>query len=119
MDEQIVRERAEAFRQALLAGDIGLASHDMSPELQRNLGPVVAMLPLPLSEAALELVEMTGTGYRAVLSLVGESGDTRLETRWKEREGQPTMVEASHLPDEPMPEAPTSDSAEPKERTPG
>ena len=25
----------------------------------------------------------------------------RLETRWKERDGQPTMVEASHLPEEP------------------
>jgi hypothetical protein len=32
-----------------------------------------------------------------VVRLVGESGETRLETRWKDRDGKPTMVEASHL----------------------
>lgn len=108
MDEQIVRERAEAFRDALLAGDIGQASQFMSRELQQNLGPVVAMLPLPLSEGAIEAVEMTGSGYKAVLNLAGESGSTRLETRWKERDGQPTMVEASHIPEEPEPMAEVS-----------
>ena len=101
----MIRDRAESFRQALLAGDIGEASVDMSSELQRNLGPVVGMLPLPLTDATLETVESTGSGYRALLSLVGESGTIRLETRWKERDGHPTMVEASHVPDEPMPAA--------------
>jgi hypothetical protein len=97
MDEQTIRERTQAFTDALKSGDIGLASREMSPELQRNLGPVVAMLPLPVSDAMIEAVEMTGTGYRAVVRLVGESGETRLETRWKDRDGKPTMVEASHL----------------------
>lgn len=101
MDEQSVRERAQALNDALLAGDIGKASQGMSPELQRNLGPVVAMLPLPLTSASVEAVEMSGKGYRAVLALEGDEGSTRLETRWKERDGQPTMVEASHVPDQP------------------
>jgi hypothetical protein len=113
MDEQIVRERAEALRDALMAGDIGQASREMSPELQRNLGPVVAMLPLPLTEATVESVEMTGTGYRAVLNLVGDEGSTRLETRWKDRDGRPTMVEASHVPEEPPPPVEDEESAEP------
>jgi len=111
MDEQIVRERAQALCEALLAGDIGKASTDMSPELQRNLGPVVALLPLPLTGASIEAVEMTGTGYRAVLALAGDSGSTRLETRWKERDGTPTMVEASHVPEEPAP-LPTDEAGE-------
>lgn len=101
MDEQLVRERVQAFADALKAGDIGRASQEMSPELQRNLGPVVAMLPLPVSAAVTESVEMTGTGFRAVVTLTGESGETKLETRWKERDGKPTMVEASHLTEEP------------------
>jgi hypothetical protein len=103
MDERMVRERAEAFRDALLAGDIGQASQEMSRELQQNLGPVVAMLPLPLTEATVEAVEVTGSGYRAVLNLVGDAGSTRLETRWKDRDGRATMVEASHIPEEPPP----------------
>ena len=92
MDEQSIREHAQAFADALRGGDIGEAAKAMSPELQRNMGPVVAMLPLPLTEATVESIEMTGTGYLAVLHLVGDEGAIRLETRWKERDGQPTIV---------------------------
>jgi hypothetical protein len=103
MDEQSIREHAQAFADALHAGDIGEAAKAMSPELQRNMGPVVAMLPLPLTEATVESVAMTGTGYLAVLHLVGEESAIRLETRWKERDRQPTIVEASHQPEAPPP----------------
>ena len=102
MDEQSVREHAQKHCEALLSGDIGLASQSMSRELQSNLGPLVAMLPLPLTSATLESVEMTGKAYRAVLHLVGDEGEIRLETRWKERDGQPTIVEASNLPEAPV-----------------
>jgi hypothetical protein len=103
MDEQAVREHAEAHAKALLAGDIGQAAQEMSKELRSNLGPVVAMLPMPLTEASVESVTMTKTGYLAVLRLVGETQTIRLETRWKDRDGRPTMVEASHVPEEPPP----------------
>ena len=101
MDEQSVREHAQAHCDALLSGDIGLASQEMSRELQSNLGQLVAMLPLPLTAARIESVEMTGKAYSAVLNLVGDGGTIRLETRWKERDGRPTMVEASHIPEAP------------------
>jgi hypothetical protein len=104
MDEQSVREHAQAHCDALLSGDIGLAAKEMSRELQANLGPLVAMLPLPLTAATVESVEMTGKAYRAVLSLVGDSGSIRLETRWKDRDGRPTIVEASHIPEAPAPQ---------------
>jgi hypothetical protein len=110
MDEQSVREHAQAHCDALLAGDIGLASQEMSRELQANLGPLVAMLPLPLTAASIESVEMTGKAYRAVLNLVGGSGSIRLETRWKERDGRPTIVEASHIPE--APPAPSPEDGE-------
>jgi hypothetical protein len=114
MDEQTVREHATAHCEALRAGDIGQASQDMSRELQANLGPLVAMLPLPLSDAEVEGVEMTGTAYRAVLRLTGESGETvHLETRWKDRDGRPTIVEASRLSEEPEAAPETSEPPEP------
>jgi hypothetical protein len=101
MDEPSVRERAQAFSDGLLAGDVGRAAEEMSRELRANLGPLVAMLPLPLTEARVESVEMAGTAYIAVLHLVGDEGSIRLQTRWKERDGRPTMVEASHLQEAP------------------
>ena len=112
MDEQAVREHAQAHADALLAGDIGKASGEMSPELQRNLGPIVAMLPMPMTEASIESVESTPTGYKVVLHLVGEGDELRLETRWKDRDGRPTIVEASRVHEEP---APSVEEAEPAE----
>jgi hypothetical protein len=102
MDEQAVREHAQAHADALLAGDIGKAAQEMSRELQHNLGPIVAMLPMPMTEASIQSVESTPTGYKVVLHLVGEGGDLRLETRWKDRDGRPTIVEASRVHEEPM-----------------
>ncbi|MGH2463110.1 MAG: hypothetical protein ACRDFZ_05740 [Candidatus Limnocylindria bacterium] len=102
MDEQAVRARAQAFCEALRAGDIGRAAEEMSHELRSNLGPLVAMLPLPLTEAVVASVDMTGKGYRAVMRLVGETDTFLLETRWKDRDGRPTIVEASRVHEEPV-----------------
>lgn len=97
MDEQAVREHAQAQCDALLAGDIDGATAQLSNELRSNLGHVVALLPLPLTAATVDTVERTGTGYLAVLHLVGETDEVRLQTRWKDRDGRPTIVEVSHI----------------------
>lgn len=109
MDPAIVRDHAETFCSALLEGDMTRASESLSRELRANLGELVAILPLPLTEATIDSVEVGGSGYVAMLRLVGESGSIQLQTRWKERDGQPTIVEASHVaevqPSEPVAEA--------------
>jgi hypothetical protein len=97
MDEQMVREHAQAQCDALLAGDVERAAEHLSNELRRNLGQLVSMFPMPLTAASVETVERTPSGIQAVLHLVGESAETRLETRWKDRDGRPTIVEVSHL----------------------
>ena len=97
MDPQAVRERADAFRTALVSGDMDRAAEELSRELRSNLGPIVAILPLPLIEATVESVEVGGSGYVVVLELIGESGAIRLQTRWKDRDGRPTIVEVSHI----------------------
>ena len=102
MDEQLVRDHAQATCEALLAGDIGKAAAEMSKELRANLGSIVGMLPLPLTEATVESVEMTPHGYRAILHLVGDGGTLSLETRWKDRDRRPTIVEASRVHEEPV-----------------
>jgi hypothetical protein len=44
MDEQAVRDHAQAHCDALLAGDIGKAAEEMSKELRANLGSIVGIL---------------------------------------------------------------------------
>jgi hypothetical protein len=97
MDEPVVRERAQALCDALLAGDVDRAITDFSAELRRNLGEVLALLPLPASDVAIESIERSGAGFSVVLRLVGESEEVQVQTRWKDRAGRPTVVEASHL----------------------
>ena len=97
MDEQTVRAQAEAFGQALVDGDIDRAIGHFSQELRRNTGEVIALLPLPLSEVAIESIDRSGSGENVVLRLVGESEEASLLTRWKERDGEPTIIEVSHL----------------------
>lgn len=97
MEEAAVREHADAYCGSLLAGDIERAAEELSNELRANLGQMVAMLPMPLTSATVESLERTASGFRAVLHLIGESSETRLETRWKERDDRPVIVEVSHL----------------------
>lgn len=113
MDQQAVRDRAQAHCDALLAGDVERAAAELSKELRSNLGQFVVLLPLPLTEATIESVEPGGAGIVAILHLVGE-GDVRLQTRWKERDGKPTIVEVSHLT-EPAAEALDEEASEPEE----
>jgi hypothetical protein len=97
MDEQTVRGRAQAMCDALVAGDVERAIADFSPELRRNLGEVLALLPLPARAAEIETLDHGGSGYRVVLRITGESDEAQVQTRWKDRDGSPTVVEASHL----------------------
>jgi hypothetical protein len=114
MDAEIVREHAQAYCDALLAGDIDKAVEQFSQELRQHIGELVSQIPLPLTEATVESVEVGGKGYIANLLLVGESGTAKVLTRWKDRDGTPTLVEASHVvekPAAPPEEASTEESA--------
>ena len=62
MDEEAVRARAQALCEAIVAGDIDRAIEDFSKELRQHLGEVIALLPLPASEATIESIEHSGSG---------------------------------------------------------
>jgi hypothetical protein len=97
MDEEDDREHAQALCEALVAGDIDRATEDFSAELRHNLGEVIALLPLPSTEATIVSIEHGGSGYNVVIRLVGETEEVQIQTRWKDRDGKPTLIEASHL----------------------
>ena len=98
MDEADVREQADAMCAALVDGDIGRATEAFSRELQQHLGEVISLFPLPATEATVDSIERgASSGFTVVIRLVGESEEVRVQTRWKDRDGHPTVVEASHL----------------------
>jgi hypothetical protein len=97
MDEQEVRQHAQAICEAVAGGNVDRLIEDFSPELRRNLGEVISLFPLPSKEAAIESVAQGGSSYVVVLRLTGESEEVQVQTRWKDRDGKPTVVEASHL----------------------
>jgi hypothetical protein len=97
MDDDAVRVRAQAVCDALAAGDIERASEDFSVELRRNLGEVLALLPLPANEVEIQSIERGGSGFNVVLRVAGEIDEVLIQTRWKDREGEPRMVEVSHV----------------------
>ena len=97
MDENDVRSSAQAVCDALVAGDVDTAIGYLSEELKRNLGEVVALLPLPATEVAIESIERGASAFVVVVRLVGESHEDLLQTRWKDRDGDPRIVEVSHL----------------------
>jgi hypothetical protein len=97
IDEQAVRDHAQGHLDALIAGDVDRALQDLSKELRSQPGELMAMLPLPLTAGEIETVDLAASSYTAVLHLVGETDETRLQTRWKERDERPTIVEVSHL----------------------
>jgi hypothetical protein len=97
MNEDDVRERAQAMCDALVAGDVERATADFSEQLRHNLGEVLVLLPLPATEATVESVELGASSYTVMLRVVGATEEVEVQTRWKDREGEPKVVEASHL----------------------
>jgi hypothetical protein len=99
MTEDEVRQRAAAICRSLVAGDVGQVVAALSDELQRNPGEVVAMLPQPAVAAEVARLEGTGGGaaFVAILDVTSETEHLELQTRWKERNGEPRIVEVSHL----------------------
>lgn len=97
MTEDDVRRQAGLVCDALVAGDIDAVIATFSDELKRNIGEVLALLPMPTSEATIESLERGGSSHVVVINLVGETDEVQLETRWKDRDGEPRIVEVSHL----------------------
>lgn len=112
MEEGDVRTAAQAVCNALVAGDVDAAIGYLSEELKRNLGEVVALLPLPATEATIESIERGPAAFVVVVKVIGEAHEDQLQTRWKDRDGEPRIVEVSHLGRVERPETAGSDEEE-------
>jgi len=111
MNEDDVRTSAQEVADALVAGDVDAAIEHLSDELRRNLGEVVALLPLPATEATIMSIERGASAVVVVVRVTSEAEEVELQTRWKERDGVPRIVEVSHLSRVERPVTPSEDEA--------
>jgi hypothetical protein len=113
MDEAAVRSSVAQFGDALVAGNVDSAIEHFSDELKRNLGEVVALLPLPATDVTIQSVERATSAVVVVLQVASETADDELQTRWKDRDGTPRIVEIGHLrrTERAIPEEPEGDEA--------
>lgn len=109
MNVDDVRASAQQVAEALVAGDVETAIGFLSDELRRNLGEVVALLPLPATEAAITSEERGATAVVVVVRVTSETQEVELQTRWKDRDGTPRIVEVSHLGRVERAEVPSAD----------
>ncbi|HEX2050235.1 MAG TPA: hypothetical protein VHJ34_06320 [Actinomycetota bacterium] len=95
MDENVVRERAQAHGDAVVAGDLRRAGGDLTKEAAAQAPAVMAKLPRPLRSARVEAVTAAGDDFVARTSYEGDDAATTVDSRWAERDGKVSIVELS------------------------
>jgi hypothetical protein len=93
MDENRVREQAQAHGDAVARGDLNAAGGDLTTEAMAGAGDVMKQLPRPVREAAVLDVTVDGDVFVARISYRGEDDEKLVESRWVDRDGVPKIVE--------------------------
>jgi hypothetical protein len=92
MDESIVRRRAEAHAEAVVAGDLRRAASDLAETAREGASGVMAKLPRPLVGADVVSVDQTGEEAVARIRYFGDGAETIVASRWADRGGRPMIV---------------------------
>jgi hypothetical protein len=92
VDENTVRERAQAHGNAVVGGDLGRAGADLSGEARMQAGDVMKQLPRPVTSAEVTAVAVEGDEAVARIRYSGENQETDVESRWAERAGEPKII---------------------------
>jgi hypothetical protein len=93
MDEQSVREHAQAHGDAVARNDLRTAGSDLAPEGMKTAQDVMGQLPRPVREAKVFDVTSEGAAVVALIRYRGESEEKVVESRWEERDGTPKIVD--------------------------
>ena len=94
MDENAVREHAEAHGRAIETGDLRRAGSDVAEEFQPRLPEVMREMPRRVTSAEVVRVEPAdGDEYFAHIRYAGDDKEVTLQSRWAERNGRPMIVD--------------------------
>lgn len=93
MDEETVRERAQAHGDAVVRNDLRAAAGDLSPEVMKVAQDVMGRLPRPVEAAEVSDVRSDGAAIVAQIRYRGGSEEKLVESRWEEQEGTPKIID--------------------------
>lgn len=93
MDEQTVRQRAQAHADATVAGDLRKASDDLTTEAMAQAPAVMKSMPGKLTACEVASVEAQGDEFVAVIRYVGDAGEVTVASRWAERGEEPRITD--------------------------
>lgn len=92
MDENTVRQHAEAHAQAIVAGDINKAGSDLNRDAMQQAPTVMKALPRPATSASVESVTSEGDAFVARILYQGENSKATVASRWVEENGRPVIA---------------------------
>ena len=93
MDENQIREHAQAHADAVVAGDLGKASGDLTDNAKQQAPAVMKQLPRPTTSATVEDITAEGDEFVARILYSGESDSTAVNSRWAEESGRPMITQ--------------------------
>ncbi len=92
MDEERVREAAEAHARATVARDFETAGSFLGEEARASAGDVMKAMPRPLTAAEVLDVEATEDAAACRIRYSGGEQATTVLSRWRDVGGRPTIV---------------------------
>jgi hypothetical protein len=95
MDENTVRDQAEAHGRATVAGDLDTAGKDLTKDAMAGAGAVMKAMPDPLTSSEVDSIEATDQGYMVKIRYAGNDSSITVRSRWVEQDGRPRIVELS------------------------
>ncbi len=93
MDENTLREKAEAHGRATVAGDLKIAGRDLDPAAYPAAGEVMKKLPDDLSGCEVTSIDNEGERSLVTIRYTGSGGSADVESTWAERDGEPKIVD--------------------------
>lgn len=97
MDENVVRQHAEAHGKATVAGDLKTAGGDLTPEAMAQAGAVMGQMPKQPTAAEILRVEADGENCIAEILYKGDDKEATVRSVWADRDGRPKIVELTVL----------------------
>jgi hypothetical protein len=92
LDEEVVKERAQAHGEATVAGDLKRAGSDLDRSAYAAAGEVMKQMPADLSSSEVTQVRADGDEWIVGIRYEGSASVT-VESRWAERDGRPAIVD--------------------------
>ena len=92
MDENTIRQHADAHAQAVVAGDLRKASSDLNDAAKQQAPTVMKSLPRPTTSASVEDVTTEGDAVVARILYAGTDSKATVASRWVEENGRPVIT---------------------------